>query len=166
MLQTLGQAATQFAFGERGQHLGIDHNPRGLVERADEVFALRDVDPGLAAYRGVDHGEQTRRALHERDAAEIRRGGQARGGRRIGQVARSKLVGAVHNRSHHHPARQKAAFGGPQKPAHHHMVWVSAVDWIPAVDVGKLKNDEPKLLQANGPSQFGRINIVFYARPE
>lgn len=46
------------------------------------------------------------------------------------------------------------------------MVWVSAVDWIPAVDVGKLKNDEPKLLQANELVQFRRVNIVFYARPE
>ena len=52
------------------------HQPR-LVEGADEVLALRRVDPGLAADRAVDLGEERRRKLHEADAPAQDRGGEA-----------------------------------------------------------------------------------------
>ena len=47
---------------------------RRLVERPDEVLALGQVDAGLAADRRVDLGDERRRDLDERDAAQVRRG--------------------------------------------------------------------------------------------
>ena len=45
-----------------------------LVERPDEVLALGQVDPGLAADRRVDLGDERRRHLDEPDAAQVDRG--------------------------------------------------------------------------------------------
>ena len=39
------------------------------MEGADEILALRDVDRGLAADRGIDHRQQRGRQLHAIDAA-------------------------------------------------------------------------------------------------
>ena len=47
------------------------------MEGADQVLALGRVDPGLAADRAVDLGEQRRRDLHEADAAAHHRRGEA-----------------------------------------------------------------------------------------
>ena len=74
------------------------------MERADEVLALGEVDPGLAADRGVDLGDERRGDVHDRHAAEIRRRqeprrvaerasadrheGSPRPTRRVGQLAR------------------------------------------------------------------------------
>jgi hypothetical protein len=44
------------------------------MEGPDEVLALREVDRGLAADRGVDLREQRGGDLDERHAAEVRRG--------------------------------------------------------------------------------------------
>jgi hypothetical protein len=38
-----------------------------LPERTDQVLALREVDPGLAAHRGVDHAEQRGGHVDDRD---------------------------------------------------------------------------------------------------
>ena len=51
------------------------------MEGADQVLALRGVDAGLAADRGVDLGEQRGRQLHHAHAAPQDAGGKA------GQVA-------------------------------------------------------------------------------
>ncbi len=51
------------------------------MEGADQVLAERGVDAGLAADRAVDLGQQTRRDLHEIDAAQQGRRGKA------GQIA-------------------------------------------------------------------------------
>ena len=46
----------------------------GLMERPDEVLALGQVHPGLAADRRIDLGDERRRDLDEPDAAQVDRG--------------------------------------------------------------------------------------------
>ena len=74
----LGVARPQLAQRQGREHVGIGDDERRLVERADQVLALRRVDAGLAADRAVDLGEQGRRHLHEADAAAQDRSGEAR----------------------------------------------------------------------------------------
>ena len=77
VLRHLGVAGAEVAGRQRVEERGVgEHQPR-LVEGADEVLALGRVDPGLAADRAVDLGEQRRRHLHEADAAAQDRGGEA-----------------------------------------------------------------------------------------
>ena len=59
--------------------LDVGEHPERLVERADQVLALGEVDRGLAADGGVDLGEQRGRGLHDRDAAVVHGGGEAGG---------------------------------------------------------------------------------------
>ena len=47
--------------------LEVSDDGERLVEGAHEILALRDVDAGLAADRGVDHGEHRRRRLNDAD---------------------------------------------------------------------------------------------------
>ena len=75
----LAEAAPELAVGQRAQPRGIDQHRAGLVERADEVLALREVDAGLAADRGIDHREQGRGHLHDVDAAVVHRRGERSG---------------------------------------------------------------------------------------
>ncbi len=58
---------------------GVGEHRDRLVERADQVLALGQVDPGLAADRGVDHRQQRGRHLHHVDATVVHRGGEAGG---------------------------------------------------------------------------------------
>ena len=51
------------------------------MEAADQILSARDVDPGLAAHRAVHLSQESRRDLHEIDAAE----GDARG--EAGEIA-------------------------------------------------------------------------------
>ena len=44
--------------GERGEGVGVAHHGGGLPERPDQVLALGQVDPGLAADGGVDLAER------------------------------------------------------------------------------------------------------------
>ena len=73
----LGVAGEQLAPRQRRQGTGIRENQTRLVEGADQVLAVAGVDPGLAADRAVDLGQQCRRDLHEIDAAQQRRRGEA-----------------------------------------------------------------------------------------
>jgi hypothetical protein len=57
-LHDLGHALEPLGRGQRRQERGIDDRPRGPVERADEVLALRQVDRRLAADGRIDLGEQ------------------------------------------------------------------------------------------------------------
>ena len=55
---------------QRGQRIEITDDTGGLPERADQVLATYTVDsgqvhPGLAADRGVDHAEQSRRHVDD-----------------------------------------------------------------------------------------------------
>ena len=78
VLDHLGKAGTQFPVGQRGQGVGVRDDGERLIEGADQVLAARMIDPGLAADRGIDLGEQRRRHLHIADAALIAGRGEAR----------------------------------------------------------------------------------------
>ena len=71
VLRHLAESAAVFARLERPEGVRVCNDPDGLVKRADEVLALRQVDRGLAADRRVHHGEQRRRRLHHRHPAVI-----------------------------------------------------------------------------------------------
>ena len=58
------------------EHLDIGQHQTGLMERADQVLALRAVDPGLAAHRTVDLCQKRGRDLHETHAPAQDRGGE------------------------------------------------------------------------------------------
>ena len=73
-LDRLAEGGPQLALGERPQDVDVDDDRGRLVERPDEVLALGQVDPGLAADRRIDLGDERRRDLDERDAAQVDRG--------------------------------------------------------------------------------------------
>ena len=77
--------------GIAGQHLaprqgverrGVGQHQARLVEGADQVLAVRRVDAGLAADRGIDLGQQGGRDLDEVDAAQRDRARRSRRDRR------------------------------------------------------------------------------------
>ena len=70
-------AARRWRSGSVRKRGDVDDDRGRLVERADEVLALGQVDAGLAADRRVDLGDERRRDLDERDAAQVRRGEEA-----------------------------------------------------------------------------------------
>jgi hypothetical protein len=57
----------------------VDKDAQRLMERADEVFALRMIDADFSADRAVDVGQERGGNLHERDAAGV--GGRREAGR-------------------------------------------------------------------------------------
>ena len=79
VLRDLAQPGAVLPRWQRGEraHVGVDRER--LMERADQVLALGEVDRGLAADGGVDLGEQRGRGLHDRDAAVVHGGGEAGG---------------------------------------------------------------------------------------
>jgi hypothetical protein len=72
MLDDLGRTGAQLGERERVEHRRVDQHGARRVEGADQVLPSRGVDGGLPAHRRVDHGQQGRRALHDRDAAQVR----------------------------------------------------------------------------------------------
>ena len=77
VLDDFGQTSAQFAIWQGGQRVGVGDHGQRLVEGADQVLALRQVDRGLAADGGVDHGQQRGWQLQERYAAHPAGGGEA-----------------------------------------------------------------------------------------
>ncbi len=71
VLGDLAQTGAVLARRQRRQRGDVGEHTDRLVERADQVLALGQVDRGLAADGGVDLGEQRGRGLHDGD----RRGG-------------------------------------------------------------------------------------------
>ena len=76
-LDRLPERGPHLALGERPQDLDIDDHGRRLMERTQEVLALREVDAGLATDRRVDLGDERRRDLDDPDAAQVDRGKEA-----------------------------------------------------------------------------------------
>ena len=73
----LGIAGAEFALRQRVEQRGVgDHQDR-LMEGADQVLAVRRIDAGLAADRGIDLRQQRGRHLHEVEAAPHARRGEA-----------------------------------------------------------------------------------------
>ena len=104
-LHHLRIAGPQLAPVQRAERAGVGQHQARLVEGADQVLALRRVDPGLAAHAAVHLGQQRRRHLDEGQAAQRGRGGETR------EVA-------------NHPAAQRDHRGPPldacvQQPVHH-----------------------------------------------
>ena len=64
-----GVAGAELARRQRVEHRGIGDHQHRLMERAEQVLALRRVDAGLAADGGIDLRQQRGRHLHEIDAA-------------------------------------------------------------------------------------------------
>jgi hypothetical protein len=77
VLRHLGVAGQQLARRQGAQHLGVGQHQARLVEGADQVLALGQVDGGLAADRGIHLGQQRGGDLHEADAAQQDGGGEA-----------------------------------------------------------------------------------------
>ena len=61
---------------QRGQHLGVAQHGGRLPERADEVLALGQVDPGLAADGRVDLAQQRGGHVHDGHAPVVDGGGE------------------------------------------------------------------------------------------
>ena len=76
------QAGAEFAARQGFEHDRIGDDQARRVKRADQVLAERVIDAGLAADRAVDLRQQRRRHVHDRHAAQIRRGREARRDRR------------------------------------------------------------------------------------
>ena len=81
-LDDLGAALAENGLRERIQRIKVTEHKSRLMEGADEVLALRQIDGCLSADGGIDHGQQCGRHLHQPDAAQIACRGKAR------QVAR------------------------------------------------------------------------------
>src|SRR5918994_6806205 len=94
-LDDLREPLAPLALGQRLEQRGIDHGTNRPVERADEVLALRQVDPRLAADRRVDLPDERRRHRDPADAAEIRRGREARRVRGAPSTERDERAAAV-----------------------------------------------------------------------
>ncbi len=63
----LGHAVGKGLIGQGGENRRVDEHETGLIECADEVFALGHIHAGLAADRGVDLREQGGRDLAQRE---------------------------------------------------------------------------------------------------
>ena len=77
VLDHLGKAGAELAFGQRAQHTHVRHHGAGLVERADEVLAGGVIHGSLAAHGRVHLGQQRRRHLNQAHAALIARRGES-----------------------------------------------------------------------------------------
>ncbi len=78
VLRDFRVARPHLALREGVEGGGVGDDKARLVEGADQVLAVGGVDPGLAAHRGIDLGEQGGRRLHEAHAPAQGRGGEAR----------------------------------------------------------------------------------------
>jgi hypothetical protein len=69
-LDDLGQAAHDLGNGQ-GREVGeVADHAEGLVEGSDQVLARVDVDTGLSANSSVDHAQQGRGQVDDRDATQ------------------------------------------------------------------------------------------------
>ena len=78
MFDGLGEAFAKFAVRQRPQRFRVDEHQARLMEGTQEIFPLADVDPGLAADRGIDLRDDGRRHLYEGDTAVENGGDEAR----------------------------------------------------------------------------------------
>ncbi len=91
-------AGGEFARRQRGEAAGVGEHQRGLVEGADQIFAVRGIDAGLAADRGIDLRQHGGRNLHEIHAAPQARGGEAGEIAHHAAAERDQQVAALHAR--------------------------------------------------------------------
>ena len=72
----LGIAGAELALRQRVEQRGIGNDQDRLMEGADQVLALKRIDAGFAADRGVNLRQQRRRHLHKVEAASHARGSE------------------------------------------------------------------------------------------
>ena len=70
-LHDLGHPLPPLGLGQRREELRVDHDRLREMERARQVLADRQVDPGLAADRRVHLADERRRHRDPRDAAQV-----------------------------------------------------------------------------------------------
>ena len=102
MLGDLGQPGPELGRGQSCQSADVGQHRTGLLERADEILALGQIDAGLAADGGVDHRQQACGAKDEVDAAQIGRGDKP------GHIAGHPSAQADDRSVAAHPGRQQA----------------------------------------------------------
>src|SRR5262245_14644994 len=73
-----GETGHQLPARQGAQHADVDENEFRLVKSADKIFAVLMVDGGLAADARVHLGQQSRRYLDIRNAAQISCRGKSR----------------------------------------------------------------------------------------
>ena len=69
IFRDFGISGAELARRQRVERRRIGDHQHRLMKRAEQVLALRRVDAGLAADRGIDLGQKRSRHLHEIDAA-------------------------------------------------------------------------------------------------
>ena len=94
-LDHLGAPVLELGLRQRLERRRVDHRPHRPVEGADQVLPARQVDRRLAADRGVDLADERRRHGDPVDAAEVRRGGEARGVRRAAAAERDERAATL-----------------------------------------------------------------------
>ena len=70
VLDDFGHAVRKCAVRQGSEHVRVDEDEPRLIERADEVFALGQINAGLAADRGIHLREQRGRDLAQRHTAQ------------------------------------------------------------------------------------------------
>ena len=96
-LDDLGVAGGELGRRERLERRGVGDHGRRLVERADVVLGLGEVDAGLAAVGGVDLRDERRRHLHVAHAPLVG------GGAEPGEVADDAAAERDHDVLARHP---------------------------------------------------------------
>ena len=81
VLDDFGQAAFEFAFGQRVERSQVDPNHGRLPERTDDVLGLWQVDPRFSADAAIDHRKERRGDLEQSNSTVPRRG------QKTGQIA-------------------------------------------------------------------------------
>ncbi len=59
ILDHLGKSGNELIIGQGMQHIGVDKDGRWLRKCAHQVFALRQIHPGLATHRAIHLGQQS-----------------------------------------------------------------------------------------------------------
>ena len=95
-LDHLGPARGELLRRQRRERGRVDEHRRRLVVGAGVVLALRQVDAGLAPVGGVDLRDERRRHLHDRDAALVGGGAEAREVADDAAAEREHVVAVLH----------------------------------------------------------------------
>jgi hypothetical protein len=76
VLDEFAEAFTQLPLGERLERADVAEDRDGILEDAGQILAGRQIDAGLPADRCVDHRDERRGDVDERDAAHVGRRGE------------------------------------------------------------------------------------------
>src|SRR5687767_2919419 len=77
MLERLGKSCSQFFKWKRCKNLRVSQNATRLMECTDEILAPVRIDPCLPPDRPVDHGQESRRDMDDRNSPHVGRRNEA-----------------------------------------------------------------------------------------